>query len=45
MWRICAVKVRRVAACRLPITIAIDENDNDAFNKNVDLLMAESMLP
>lgn len=27
------------------ITIAIDENDNDAFNKNVDLLMAESMLP
>jgi hypothetical protein len=27
------------------ITIAIDENNMEAFNKNVDLLMSESMLP
>jgi hypothetical protein len=26
------------------ITIAIDENNVDAFNKNVDLLMSESLL-
>jgi hypothetical protein len=27
------------------ISIAIDNNDKEAFDKNVDLLMSESMLP